>query len=618
MVSKARPMNPLDTFDFLDAASAKEPHLVELLDEIFLAQRQSLPSGERPLAGVEHLKKSRNIKIPFASGRDKAIDYLIELILTRFPEQVRPIISFDFRVEETSKKLSVTESAEFTVQMSAKDFERIRDLRDARSRDNLIQLLRRYRFFNLTKLIKISKNREDLQRIIRLEEGKQIFIFKNFDLDKNRLEYSEDYCFHTQNYDAVTKSINLGSLREVLARHSELVLRRLKNFGILSASFADYRDAKLDYIFNILIHDLSSTLAPLDLITVKNIHSLRACLLSADTVLDPLQTLGKDITRCIAESPICTFSDIAGSTLEITQELLEKWATPENLRANNILSFRAHDGSTYLVDASRLVELCAQLSKLIIHDPEGLSELPYAERQKAAQRMEVLYRLARQVLSSEETIKELKLADNDTETLKRIVREYEGHLEKSIQRRQEQRQIGRAAPRKSFLARIVDFFRRLFGGGRSERGARHAGRAPGAPRHLSAETRHIVRKIASVTAPILALSDFIELIPENDDIVDTLLEDLREHRIKLVVPIYKARELLYPVRSTKLLMNEMEYLLVPMEVARSPESIRSYTDSLVGVKLKDEVIPAKGIMAVEKYLLTYYRQKRAQMLKKEF
>ncbi len=611
-------MNPLETFDFLDAASAKEPHLTELLDEILLVQRQSLPSGERPLAGVEHLKKSRNIRIPFSSAREKAIDYLIELITTRFPEQVRPVISFEFHVDEASKKLSVSEKAEFTVLLSTKDFERIRELRDEKSRENLMQLLRRFRFFNLTKLIRIAKNKDDLHRIIRLEEGKQIFVFKNYDLDKNRLEYSEDYCFHTQNYDAVTKSINLGSLKEVLSRHSELVLRRLKNFGILSAGFTDYRDAKLDYIFNILIHDLSSTLALLDLITVKNIHSLRACLIHADTLLDPLQTLGKDIARCIAESPICTFSDIAGSTLEITQELLEKWATPENLKANSILSHVSSDGTTYFIDGTKIVELCAQFSKLIIHDPEKLAGLPYAERQKATQRMEVLYRIARQVLSSTEKKKELKLTDNDTELLNKIVSEYEGHLEKSVQLREERTRTAKAVPRKSIFARIIDFFRGLFGRAREGKGTQYAGREAGAPRWLSAETRQLVKKIASVKGPILALSDYIELIPENDDTIDTLLDDLREHRIRIVIPIYKAREMLYPVRSMKVLMNEVEYLLVPMEAARSPESVRSFTDSLVGQKLKDEVIPAKGIMAVEKYLLTHYRQKRAQMLKKEF
>jgi len=92
---------------------------------------------------------------------------------------------------------------------------------------------------------------------------------------------------------------------------------------------------------------------------------------------------------------------------------------------------------------------------------------------------------------------------------------------------------------------------------------------------------------------------------------------MRENALRIVIPVYNAREVLYPKRSLKLLMPDTEYLLAPVDSARSPESIRKYTDTLVGFKIKDEVMPARAIMAVEKYLLTHYRQKRAQMLKRE-
>ncbi len=94
------------------------------------------------------------------------------------------------------------------------------------------------------------------------------------------------------------------------------------------------------------------------------------------------------------------------------------------------------------------------------------------------------------------------------------------------------------------------------------------------------------------------------------------MEKCRDKR-RSAVTVYRIPEILYPKRSLKLLMPDTEYLLAPVDSVRSPESIRKYTDTLVGFKVKDEVMPARAIMVVEKYLLTHYRQKRAQMLRRE-
>lgn len=57
-------------------------------------------------------------------------------------------------------------------------------------------------------------------------------------------------------------------------------------------------------------------------------------------------------------------------------------------------------------------------------------------------------------------------------------------------------------------------------------------------------------------------------------------------------------------------MPDVEYLLVSPETAKLPDTVRRFTDSLVGQKIKDEIIPATAIIAIEKYLLTLYRQRK--------
>ena len=63
-------------------------------------------------------------------------------------------------------------------------------------------------------------------------------------------------------------------------------------------------------------------------------------------------------------------------------------------------------------------------------------------------------------------------------------------------------------------------------------------------------------------------------------------------------------------------MADIEYLMVDPTIIHSPEEIRAYSDSLAGFKLKDETLPGKAILTIEKYLLTLYRQRKAKKLKK--
>jgi len=610
-------MEAIDRFTFLDETSLREPYILEVLNEIYSLQGQSLPSGIKSLATLETLKKSRNVKIPISPKRDKTVEYLVEYLASRFPEHVRQLITFDFQVDESTKRLSVNEAVEFAVMLNTHDYERLCSIRDERSMENLLAILQKYRFFNLSKLLKVARSKKDLSRVIAKEEGRQYFVFKSSSLDRNKAEVEEDYCFHARNYPAARDSINLNRLKEITGRYSELVMRRLKRFGILSDYVSDYRDPKLDYIFNILIGDIASSLDENDRIDAKNIHSLRACVMSAEKSLDPSKTLERDIARFIGEQRVCASSDIVGSILELTDEVLEKWSTPENMRANSVLSYVSDDGTVYYVDGAGLMTNLAELAELVLRSPEKFAEYAYSERQRHSKHLEILCRTARTVLSSLDKKADLRLSADDIEKLKAIIAEYEEHLKKLRQREEAARRSPISAQKPSLWVRIVNFFKRLFGGHGSERVKPET--APGEPPVAAPprEARQVYKKIAAQKGPIFALSDFIELVPENDALVDHLIQDMRENGLRIVIPIYNAREVLYPKRSQKLLMPDTEYLLSPAESARTPESIRRYTDTLVGFKIKDEVMPARAIMAVEKYLLTHYRQKRAQMLKRE-
>jgi len=116
---------------------------------------------------------------------------------------------------------------------------------------------------------------------------------------------------------------------------------------------------------------------------------------------------------------------------------------------------------------------------------------------------------------------------------------------------------------------------------------------------------------------LTALSDLIEIKPENEKMIDQLINEIRATNLKIVIPIFNARQVLYPVRSKKYLIADVEYLMVDPEIPRSPEAVRDYTDSITGFSLKDDVISGNALFQIEKYLMTIYKQNRAKMKRKK-
>jgi hypothetical protein len=606
---------PSIQFNFLDEKSKKEPYIVDVLSEIYLLQGQSLPSGEKPLATLEHLQNSRSINIPYTTARNRNIEYLVEHLLRIYPAMVKTVTTYSFSFDEESKKLGVIETVEYTVMLSDANFRVLQDVRDRRSLENLLAFIGRFRIINLSKILKKSLNKAELSRIIKMELGKTLFTFKSYRVDRNRIEYAEDYCFHAKNYDRVKETLNFKKLKEMVEANSDLVMRRLKKYGIMSPDTSDYRDSKLEYIQHIFLDDLGNSLPESDLVEMKNFKALRNCLLKVDTILDPALTLGTDIVKLVRENAVCTAGEITAALPEVTPELLDRWKTPENLAASRVM-YHVQDDTVYFIDGSRFFANLIDLSQKVVYSPEKLNLMAYQERQATESRMDIFTRAAKNLVSSEETaLKMLNAVPDTLEKIRVIINDYEGKkVQQAVKKDHEKIEAG-SRSRRSLWRAIIDFFKGLFGGGSVSEAAHGAG--GGARREISPGTRRVYEKISDRNEPVIPLSDYIELAPENNAEIDRMIQDLRDHNLKVVVPVYSAREVLYPKRSRKLIIPDVEYLLLPPDVCRNPDEIRAFTDSLAGFKIKDDVMQAKAILSIEKYLLTVHRQKRAQQFKRE-
>jgi hypothetical protein len=266
--------NKNEKYPFLNERLSKEAHIEEVLAEIETAQRSWLKNRTGELATVENLNDSRNIKVPLTQKRLMNIQYLVDLLMKDHPAEIKPVFSFKFIINPENKNLTIEEKMEITYLMREADHHQIQSLRDEESAQSLNELLESFRLFNLTKLIKKSKNRNNLSQIVKSQLGTNIFTFKNFSIDKNGLELAEDYCFHKNNYDAVKMKIDLDGIKRIIDLNEAAIDRRLKNFGILNSSISDYRDNKLDYILNILTGDLAPSIEKKDIVEVKNFKHL--------------------------------------------------------------------------------------------------------------------------------------------------------------------------------------------------------------------------------------------------------------------------------------------------------------------------------------------------------
>ncbi len=604
-----------DRYPFLHSHIAREPHLVEVLDEIYSYQKDVAEGRSTSLANLDTLRHSRKITIPFTPGRNKNISYILDLLIKNYPQEFRPIITFRFKLDE-NRKLSIDETYEMTVLMTSDIYNKIQRSRDEESMKSLLDLLKQFRLFNLTKLAKHARSRKELSRLIKTEIGKTIFTFKNYSTDKNGIETSDDFCFHRDNYEAVKKGLSMETLEAIIQTHEEPVKRRLKRFGILTPTFSDYRDSKLDYILSILLEEIAPSLGPKDLAEVKNFHATRECLRKVDQVMDPVVTKTSDIINLISEQQVCRASDIISLVEEMNEDLLKQW-TEKVMDRDKITMATDATGSPCYVSNPHFIPLLKDLYDQILVNRERLAALDASTRQQKKRNLEFLYATGKGILQGSIPAGGVLAEDEKKTELSRLIhdidREY-GRSEVPVKVHHQER-------KPSIIERFIGFFSSLFGGkpkvpGHPAAGgtasSRGTGSSPVKRASLSKETRNLVKEIQSNPAPLIPLSDLVDVTETGEGNLSRIISELRTSNFKIVIPMYNARKNLYPNRSSRYLMADVEYLLVDPQVAESMESVNQFIDTITGTKIKDETIPVPAILGIEKYLTTQYRQKRSR------
>jgi len=614
-------MNTNSSFPFLHQRLIKEPFIIEVLSEIEGIQKKWLKNRSGDLATLESLNESRNIKIPFTPKRMLNIQYVTEELMKHHPDEVKPVYSFSFSIDQENKNLSIIEKTEFTLLMKDSDFNLLQSDREKKSIEAILELLAQYRLFNLTKLIKKSKKRNQLTQLIKTRLGKDIFTFKNFSLDKNSMEISEDYCFHSDNYEHVRKKIDLELIKKIVDSHSAAINRRLKNFGILNPNVSDYRDSKLDYLMNILTGEMAPAFDKKEIIDIKNFKSLRDCLMKVDKILDPAKLMDNDIIKHIQSQYFATDRDILNLFEKMTPEVFARWEN-EAFSSARIISYTGDDNIKYLIDASLYLKKFEELIQLIIYNPDAYNSLSETDRDNKLFSAEILAEAGKIICSKEQTALKFLGTRETAVRVNELIKDFE-YFKKNNTGEDYDGTDDEEESGSSIVVAVINFFKSIFSreikaepvssnNAQNKKTSRNKGKAP-----LSKNAKDIIKQINNKPSILNVISDFIEIKPENEKMIDQIIAELRTSNLKIVIPIFNARQVLYPVRSKKYLIADVEYVMVDPEIPRSPESIREFTDSITGYKFKEDVITGNALFQIEKYLMAIYRQNRAKMKRKK-
>ena len=595
-------------YPFLNEKLAREAFIEEILAEIESMQRNWLKDNSDELATTESLNESRNIKIPITQQRLMNIQYLLDLLVKNHPTEIRPVFSFKFSINQ-GNHLKIEEKTEYTCMLKDLQYNQLQLGRDRESIESLNELIKGFRLFNLTKLMKRTKNREHLSHLIKTQIGTNIFILKNSYMDKNGLAIDEDFCFHKDNYNSVKLRLDLEDIKKIIAFYEKVITRRLKSYGILNANVNDYRDQKLDYILNILSEDLNLSFDKSDGIKVKNFKNLRDCIIKVEQLLDPATMLNSEILNYIKEKFMTTDRDIISLFPNMTPESLAQWelnkASSEEIIIHN-------NNSKYFIDPKQFIDKYEALLKQIIFKEQSpkTDEIHYDDIIVTA---DLLTDVGTKLLERNPNVQKLFDGAENVEKLKNLISRYLHH-KKKLNTKPEPAESSEKGGLFASLKRTVYFIILYFTKRKRKKlsDAKKSSKTRKAKTGMSKETTDLLREIVLKDAPLIPISDFIEIKPENGSLIEKIIADLRQHELKIVIPIYNARQNLYVRRSKNYLISDVEYLMVDPEHAVSPESIYDYMDSIAGFQLKEDTLTGNILVSIEKYLFTIYRHNKAK------
>ncbi|MDA3899581.1 MAG: hypothetical protein PF637_03570 [Spirochaetes bacterium] len=613
----------MESYPFLDESVAKEAYIFDVLNEIVSVQKGVEKGQSKYFATKEHMYKSRSIRVPFTPLRDKNILFLLELLTSRYPEYISTIIHFEVSVDEKTKKLHVKEIEEFCYSLAGEEIERLKKLRDAESRASISELVAKFRVFNLSRLMNEVCSKKDFNRVLQQLTNNDIFTYKSVEVKNNKFSPIMELCFHKKNYAAVKGSLNLQVFKNIMANYQDMINPRLRNYGIMNAEFSDYKENKIDYILHIMLEDLKSTLTPKDGVAVSNFKSLRDCIIRVENALDPVKVYNNEILVHIRKNRICTASDIAASILAIDESIVRSWATEEQLKKEKIQTFKDASGAVFYTYCPVIVQEFKNYYNLIRYDQEKFEQLSPTLQRTISTKLQGISEIASRISAQGDAVSILKIPKDEIETFLELIEEYQSWLkQKELRKEFSTVELRGSTRNSSVFGALINAIKSIFGifsrddSGSEEKSGEYASTSSGTvsrPKQLTREAKTVYAQTQSRKGPILALSEFIELSKENDKLIDQIINDMRNNNLKIIMPVYNARKVLYPKRSSKLLIPDIEYLLIDPSAIKTSESITKYVDSLVGYKLKDDIISGSILIHIEKYLRNIHRQQRAKL-----
>lgn len=404
-------------------------------------------------------------------------------------------------------------------------------------------------------------------------------------------------------------------MKRIIDINSAAITRRLKNFGILNANVSDYRDTKFNYILNALTGDSAIALEKKDLVIVKNFQSLRECIMKVDKVLDPLLLNDAEIFKHVAENIISTEKNIISLFEGITHENFSQWEA-EKKAACKIISFTGTDGVRYIIDSSQYLKKFSDLVNLL-GNREQFGSLSESQKDEKLFTAGILAEAGREVADSENPEQILGSSER-LATMNQLLKDFDA-LNKRIMAEENEAASGRDEQSKggsiliSLVTAVISLFSKKPAATQQAKAAQKpVAKAPVIKKPISKETKDIYTQIKDKDSALIALSELIEIKPDNQARIDQVITELRAHNLKIVIPVYNARQVLYPQRSRKYLLADVEYLLVDPSVIKTPESLGSFMDSIAGFKFREDNISTNALFTIEKYLNSLFRKSKVR------
>ena len=609
---------PSTTFGFLNDNLAKEQSINDILTEILICQKDFFHNRIDTLATIGHLQTSRNIKIPISPNRDKNIQYLVEQLMANFPKFVIPIFSINFEANTTTKQIKALEKTELTVELANEKLAFMRDKREQESINNFLNFIAQFGIINLTKIINATQNQPFLIKILNTVNDKTMFAFKQFSYDKSNLEKADDYCFHVNNFNKVTEKLQTKAISDILTNYHQIINTHIKKFGIGGLSFSGYKDNKLEYILSVLLNDIFSSLHITEKIAVKNFYSLREILIKAEKIINPLIELDNEIASNIRKLEVCSQDVLLTIIPNLTKKLLNDWSN-KYATEQKIVVVPDADGASQYICANAFFKKYSESVKLITKETSKFDRMSKNEKEQKLDQTD-FFTAALSDLMDSGKITQIYSASQQTE-LKSLYDAYEAYNQTQAEKMASEFRTERESSGNIFMRiieAILNFFRprNKMKKGRhgdsvdSDSGPGISNRKSKSKRPPTKHTMQLIEMIDKKSAPLIALSDIIDFVPENDDAVSNIIDTLDALHKKIVIPIYDSDKNLYPKRSLEVLMPNIEYLLIDPSHIATTEAIQDFINSIRGYRLKGEVIPVNAVFAIEKYLMGISRKKR--------